>query len=98
MGRAIGKRQAGALTVLWVMHPIGVKGRVLGDVLAPGESSIHARRSLSALALRGLIDTPYIGADEYDALKVSWKITNDGIFALRHYALARGAMTVEVVG
>jgi hypothetical protein len=96
--RAIGQRQAGALTVLWVLHPLSVRGRVLGEVLNPGESSTHARRSLASMALRDLITSPMVVDLRFDSLRALWKITNAGIFALRRYALSRGAMTVEVVG
>lgn len=96
--RAIGQRQAGALTVLWMLHPLPVKGFVLGEVLNPGESSTHARKSLASLELRRLIVPLVPRADGFNALRASYKITNDGIFALRRYALSRGGMTVEVVG
>lgn len=95
--RAIGQRQAGALTVLWVMQPYSVRGHVLGSVLTPGQSSTHARGALGSLALRGLIKSIQEADPDYDALRVSWSITNLGVQALRHYSLGRGAMTMEVL-
>jgi len=50
------------------------------------------------MALRDLITSPMVVDLRFDSLRAPWKITNAGIFALRRYALSRGAMTVEVVG
>jgi len=97
MTRAIGHRQAGALTVLWVLHPRSVRGRVLGAVLEPGGNGTHGRRSVVALAGRNLIRSTMVEPEGQDPYAMAYTLTNDGISALRRWALARGAMTVEVI-
>lgn len=96
MTRAIGRRQAGALTVMWVIRPSSVRGFILGAVLEPGGNNTHARRALAAMLARGLIKTSAPQVQGVDLTRLSYTLTNEGIEALRRYALARGAMTMEV--
>lgn len=94
----IGRRQAGALTILWVLDPAPVKGFVLGEVLEPGGNGTHMRRALRTLIDRGLVVAPDLSTRTGDLRHRSYRITDVGIHSLRRYALRRGALTVEVIG
>lgn len=83
--RAIGRRQAGALVVLWSVDPQSVRGAVLGFVLEPGGNNTHMRRALAALVDRGLIVSTYVGAKELGPLALPYRLTDVGRTKLREH-------------
>lgn len=94
----IGRRQAGALTILWVLHPHPVKASVVGEVLEPGGNNTIKRRALRTLIARGLVAMYLNERGPEDILLRPYRITDEGIEALRRYALRRGGLTREVIG